>query len=250
MRFSGQDSPAPILHAYLTSPLPAETIEKVHSDFASTADNQVRLAVHDNPEFYGKAAEEIRRDLEALNPVVDDFLLIGEDVSETGAVWYVGEWVTDEEFEAETVRRSDQPLVWRMRVMIKAVPARWIDYSIANSSIQEDIDSTIDAWPWDPNSPVRSYGHDEFPREPEPQLQPQPHSDGWRPPAYVIAEAGEWEEGPGNLMNVDPPQERVYRLKKEVAEQHGLRNDWAIGWRPGAGTNGTEGAMSFAQPYL
>ncbi|KAH7396060.1 hypothetical protein BKA64DRAFT_755022 [Cadophora sp. MPI-SDFR-AT-0126] len=248
MRFSGPDSPAPILHAYLTSPLLAETIEKVHSDFASTADNQVRLAVHDNPEFYGKAAEEIRKDLEARNSVVDDFLLIGDDVLETGAAWYVGEWVTDEEFETGTVRRSsDQPVVWRMRVMIKAVPARWIDYSIANSFIQEDIDSTIDAWPWDPNAPMRAYGENELPREPQ-DTQPQPL--GWRLPAYVIAEAGEWEDGPGNLMNVDPPRERVYRLKKEIAEQHGLRNDWAIGWRSGVWTDGTEGEMMFTQPYL
>ncbi|KAG4430179.1 hypothetical protein IFR05_014338 [Cadophora sp. M221] len=247
MRFSGQDTPAPILHAYLTSPLPAETVGKVQSDFVSTADNQVRLAVHDNPKFYGKAAEEIRRALEALHPAVDDFLLVGDDVSKTDAIWYVGEWVTDEEFESETVIRSDQPVVWRMRVMTKAAPARWIDYSIANSSIQEDIDVTVDAWPWDFNAaPARAYGHDEFPQQPEPQPQP----DSWRPPAYVIAEAGEWEEGPGDLMDVDPPQERVYRLKREVAEQHGLRNDWAIGWKPEAGAGGTEGAMSFAQPYL
>ncbi|KAH7417763.1 hypothetical protein BKA64DRAFT_179158 [Cadophora sp. MPI-SDFR-AT-0126] len=153
----------------------------------------------------------------------------------------------DEEYETESVRRRDQPAVWRMRVMIKAAPARWIDYSIGNSSIQEDIDSTIDAWPWDPSAPIRAYGHDEFLIEPlESQPQSQPQSVGWRPPAHVIAEAGEWKEGPGNLMNVDPPQERVYRLKKEVAEQYGLRNDWAIGWR----TDGAEGAMNFAQPLL
>ncbi|KAF2186617.1 hypothetical protein K469DRAFT_686998 [Zopfia rhizophila CBS 207.26] len=239
MRFFGQDTPTPILQGYLTSPLPANTIEKVQFDFASTADEQVRLAIHDDAEFYGKTAEEIRRALEARNPAVEDFLLVGEDVVETDAVWYVGEWVTDEEFENEMVQRSDQPVVWRMRVMVKAAPSRWIDYSIANSSIQEDIDSTVDTWPCDLNAPARAFGQDEFPRQSEP--------DRWRPPAYVIADPGEWEEGPGNLMDVDPPQERVYRLKKEVAEQYGLRNDWAIGWRPEAGD---DGSMCFAQSYL
>lgn len=91
MRFLGQDIPPPILHAYLTSPLLAEIIAKVQSNFASTADNQVRLAVYDILDFYSKAAEEIRQDLETGNTRVDQFLLIRKDILETGAIWYIGE---------------------------------------------------------------------------------------------------------------------------------------------------------------
>ncbi|KAH7371320.1 hypothetical protein BKA64DRAFT_715481 [Cadophora sp. MPI-SDFR-AT-0126] len=129
--------------------------------------------------------------------------------------------------------------------MVKATASRWIDYSIANSSIQEDIDATVDSMPWDPHGPARPYSQGQYPVGRSATEEPRP----WRAPAYIIAEPGEWEAGPGSLMDVDPPQDRVYRLKDEIAGQHGLRNEWAIGWLPKEG-EAPEGSMCFAQAYL
>lgn len=64
---------------------------------------------------------------------------------------------------------------------------------------------------------------------------------------YVLAEPGEWEEGPGTLLDVDPPQDRVYRLKSDVAKAHNLSNPWAVGDAPAGAPTGT---MSFAQERL
>ncbi|KAH7412381.1 hypothetical protein BKA64DRAFT_658746 [Cadophora sp. MPI-SDFR-AT-0126] len=248
MRFFGQDIPDDVLHGYLTAPLSPETVAAVQSDFASTA-TKLRLAIHDKPEFYNLSAEEIRQALEAQaqDQAVDDFVLIGADVAETSAIWYIGQWVSGEDYEDGIVERRENPIVWRMRTMVKATPSRWTDYSIANSSIQEDIDATVESIPWDPEAPARPFGEDEYPRDGAVDDDQSRVTIPFRAPAYVIAEPGEWEEGPGNLMNVDPPQERVYRLKKEIADQHGLRNEWAIGWHE---RDTPEGSLCFAQSYL
>ncbi|KAM0274898.1 hypothetical protein ACHAQH_007750 [Verticillium albo-atrum] len=256
MRFQGEDEATPILHGYLTSPLPQEAVERIRIDFDATAEEQVRLVIHNTPAFYGKSAEEIRSALDQQaessstgggTPEPDDFVLIGEDVTKTGIAWYVGDWVTQEEFAGDVLRQNGESVVWRIRSMIMAMPSLWTNYSIGNSSIQEDLASVLVDWPWNPNAEQPPYGADDFPYSADQSAEPE---DSWRPPAYVIAEPGEWEEGPGNLMDVDPPQERVYRLRQNVAEQHGLRSEWAIGWKPQERLNAPPGSMCFAQSYM
>lgn len=107
---------------------------------------------------------------------------------------------------------------------------------MANSSLAEDISMVFEGNPYDPHAeyPPLNFNDDDG-------------DDGAQKTVYVLAQPGEWEEGPGTLLDVDPPQDRVYRLKSDVAKAHNLSNPWAIGEAPaGAPT----GSMSFAQEQL
>lgn len=65
-----------------------------------------------------------------------------------------------------------------------------------------------------------------------------------------MAQPGEFEEGPGSNLDIEPLQEKVYRLNEDVARQFGLRSAWAAGWKPRQEDNAPEGSMCFAQNYL
>lgn len=91
------------------------------------------------------------------------------------------------------------------------------------------------------------YPYDPHAEYPPLNFNDDAEDDGAEETVYVLAESGEWEEGPGTLLDVNPPQDRVYRLKSDIAKTHNLSNPWAVGDAPaGAPT----GSMSFAQERL
>ncbi|KAH7390284.1 hypothetical protein BKA64DRAFT_757450 [Cadophora sp. MPI-SDFR-AT-0126] len=241
MRFLSQGSPVPILHAFLVSPLSPQALNKVHLDFQlglykTQGPADVNLVIHDEPRHYGATAEQLRVVLDAEHPDIDEFLLIDQDVEDSGAIWYVDTWKSDDE-EEEVVQHGNERVLWKLRVMTKAVASRWVNYSIGNSSIQEDL-SEVTTFPYDPRAPQTPY-----------TVATTYELPSFIPPAYIVAGPDEFEEGPGSNLDVSPPQDRVFRLKESIARQHGLKNNWAIGWASNPDMAEVQGSMCFAQNY-
>lgn len=101
------------------------------------------------------------------------------------------------------------------------IEARHAGYDIANASISEDLGNC---------------GVD-FPVS-EDYEQPTLHTSGIDPdedkfiaPTWVTVEPGEYEEtrDPEILKTFSPPREKMYRLKPEIARQHGLKPVWTLG---------------------
>lgn len=90
--------------------------------------------------------------------------------------------------------------------------------------------------PYDPHAEYQPFGWND-----------EEDEEGDEETVYVLAEPGEWEDGPGTLLDVDPPQDRVYRLKSDVAKAHNLSNPWAVG---DAEAGASPGSMTFAQVQL
>lgn len=134
MRFTSNQADVPTLHAYLNSSLLPTSIDKIHADFtlgssAGSGTPQVRLSIHDESRFYNATAEEIRIALDSEDAGLDQFLLIEKDVEETGAVWYVEGW-NDESEGTPVVKNGDEAVLWKLRVMTKAVPSRWVSENL------------------------------------------------------------------------------------------------------------------------
>jgi hypothetical protein len=115
-----------------------------------------------------------------------------------------------------------------------------IDYSVGNSSIEEDIDQS----PYDPAAPQTAYG--EGTAGERNVTTPEE--------VYVLASPTECQVGEGHLADIFPLQEKLYRLRPEVAARWGLKNAWTVGWEldedETAGEDVEEGSMVFRQELV
>lgn len=221
---------APTLHAYLLISLAAEQLNRVHDMFEfgalSPFDTMYHLHIHDEPRYYSMTHAEIRL---AQNEKQEEniFMVIDEEFIKQEAAWLVAEMVEEDDIVNEQAVSTDD--VWEILLHIKDIPLTMVNYDIANMDINEDLG----------NSGM------EFPYNPRLHPQPEPYSTGLdigeyrhSQAAYLTAEPGEWEEidyaasgkqvmrlGGGGPSH----PEKMYRLKAEVAEANGIKQEWAWG---------------------
>ncbi|KAG8167374.1 hypothetical protein KVR01_003063 [Diaporthe batatas] len=219
------------LPAYPTYAVPETVLAKACETFDAGTRGNGALDIKDEERFHGRSAEEIREVLDRENPDAGDFVLIDQKTEEKGEVTYVGEWHDESRGGLEVVPGNNKRVLLTLRMKLGALASCWTNYQVANSSLAEDISMVFEGKPYDP--------HTEYP-----PLNWNDEDDDGEETVYVLAEPGEWEEGPGTLLDVDPPQDRVYRLKSDVAKAHNLSNPWAVGDAE------ADGSMTFAQARL
>lgn len=114
------------MRAYVLKQHALETLDRIHHRFAAGAharfNPSIELFIHDEPQFYGKRAEDVRESLDSQD-YTDDFVVVEDDYDLTEAVWYVGSFTQDDEDHGPTVGGR---VLWKMRTVVDDVPMRWV----------------------------------------------------------------------------------------------------------------------------
>ncbi|KAI1757695.1 hypothetical protein F4782DRAFT_139212 [Xylaria castorea] len=136
-----------------------------------------------------------------------------------GAVWYVERSATEDEVGDGEAASTD--VVWRIPVKTDCLALMWVNYDIANMSLQEDLGNLGVEFPVDTNYEVLEVDNCGG-------LDMGGERKGKR--TVVVAEPGEFVESTDEaLRNVyRPVPRRVARLKDGLAETVGLVNEWSI----------------------
>ncbi|PVH78785.1 hypothetical protein DL98DRAFT_655830 [Cadophora sp. DSE1049] len=227
------------LLAYSNYAIPEAVRAKACQTFETGTQGRGALVIKEEERFHGRSAEEIREILDHDNPKTGDFVLIDQNIEGNEVVTYVGGWHDQSGDGLEVVKVEDERILLKLLMKLRALPSCWTNYTVANSSLAEDISMVLEGSPYDPHaeySPLNFNDDDE--------------DAGAEEPVYVVAEPGEWEEGPGTLLDINPPQDRVYRLKSEVAKANNLSNPWVVGSPSENRADAPPGSMTFAQEWL
>ncbi|KAI1742452.1 hypothetical protein F4680DRAFT_32740 [Xylaria scruposa] len=179
------------------------------------------VIAHAPADWAGQTFEYMRRKedeagREAPFVVVDERGAGGRD----SAVWYVEHFATED--EVEDGEAASTSVVWRIPVKTDCLALMWVNYDIANMSLQEDLCNLGVELPVDTNYDV-----------PEVDNCGGLDMEGERKvkKTIVVAEPGEFvessDEALTNVYRPRPPK-RVARLKEGLAETAGLVNEWSI----------------------
>jgi hypothetical protein len=108
--------------------------------------------------------------------------------------------------------------LFKIRMKIEDIVIQYANYSIANTDIREDLD-TIDA----PCPLPENFDQDEVFGTEFDYIE-----DRYLTPTWVVASPEEMDSStdPEDLKNFSPRPSIVYRLKPEIAKQHGLMSGW------------------------
>ncbi|KAH9882721.1 hypothetical protein J1614_000086 [Plenodomus biglobosus] len=223
------------LPAYPNYNMPDEVRARACKVFEAGTQATGILLFEEMPSFYGQSAEEIRDFLDENNPDAGDFVLIGTEIEQDEVVTYVGGWHDPSVDGLELVDAEKDRILLKLQMKLRSLPTCWNNYLIGNSSLAEDISMVLSGDPYDPDA---MYPPLDFEEDEDPSVDDV---------VYVVAEPGEWEQGPGYLLDVDPPQDFVYRLTREVAEANDLESAWAVGWVSESSSDASVKTMSFTQ---
>ncbi|TRX90385.1 hypothetical protein FHL15_008750 [Xylaria flabelliformis] len=232
----------PRLRAYLLPSFPLSELPafKQAFEFGTCAPFNPMLELviaHAPADWAGQSFEYMRRKedeagREAPFVVVDERGAGGRD----GAVWYVEHFATED--EVEDGEAASTSVVWRIPVKTDCLALMWVNYDIANMSLQEDLCNLGVELPVDANYEVLEVDNcGGLDMESERKTKR----------AVVVAEPGEFvertDEAPTNTHRPVPPR-RVGRLKDArsmawdlkvsanvcyagLAETVGLVNEWS-----------------------
>ncbi|KAI6088290.1 hypothetical protein F4821DRAFT_234185 [Hypoxylon rubiginosum] len=213
----------PRFNAYLLSDITDDALAALKRSFelgtCAPFNTRMELVLRLAPtDYLGKPHAYIRiKENEAGRP--DPFVLIDERAIREGAVWYVDRFADQEEVDDEIAVST--AVLWEILVKTECLPITWVNYDIANMSIQEDLDSCGVESPVPENfeqPEVWASGGLDMEREYRSQV------------AWITAEPGEFEESTDEALraNFMPKPDRVARLREGLAEEVGLVNGWTI----------------------
>ncbi|KAI1322463.1 hypothetical protein F5Y16DRAFT_386613 [Xylariaceae sp. FL0255] len=216
----------PRLNAYLTTKLEDSELQSLKRSFelgtCAPFNTRLELVIKHAPEGYiGKPFSYVRRkETEAGRS--GPFVVIDEWSAKQGAVWYIENFATEEEVEDGEAESTN--VVWRIPLKIECLSIAFVNYDIANMSIQEDLDAL----------------GVEFPVSEDYTVEEASDSGGWNvdddrrsQDAYAVALPGEFEESTDMELRKKwlPMPEKVIRLKPGLAEEVGLVNAWSLDQR-------------------
>ncbi|KAI0867066.1 hypothetical protein F4860DRAFT_17190 [Xylaria cubensis] len=177
------------------------------------------VIAHAPADWAGQSFEYMRRKEDEAGredpfAVVDERGAGGRD----GAVWYVEHFATED--EVEEGEAASTSVVWRIPVKTDCLALKWVNYDIANLSVQEDLCNLGVKLPVDTNYEVLEVDNcGGLDMEGERKTKR----------TFVVAEPGEFVENADEALadgyRAAPPG-RVGRLKDGLAETVGLVNEW------------------------
>lgn len=133
------------LKAYLTADLSPNELDSIHLAFelgaCSKFNPMVELFIADVPEYHTMCHEDIRRAEDAAGRT-EAFLIIDSATPADGAVWYIDRFAGSDQVEDGEAESTD--LLWKIRAKTTSVPLMFVNYSITNTSIEEDLRNSDD----------------------------------------------------------------------------------------------------------
>ncbi|KAI2603740.1 hypothetical protein GGR54DRAFT_455991 [Hypoxylon sp. NC1633] len=213
----------PRLTAYLLTPLSDAELQTFKSAFElgtfAPFSTRLELEIRTAPEDYVGQPHAYIRAKESEAGRTGPFVLVDEHVVRDGAVWYVDRFAEQDEVDDGTA--ASTAVLWRILLRTECLPITWVNYDIANMTLQEDLDTCGVEYP-----------------VPEDFAQPQVWDVGgmdmaaerYAQDAWITAEPGEFEDSADEALrkNFIPMPNRVARLKEGLAQEVGLVNRWSI----------------------
>ncbi|KAI1397974.1 hypothetical protein F4819DRAFT_58065 [Hypoxylon fuscum] len=213
----------PRLNAYLLKDLSDDELKAFKKAFeigtCAPFSTKLELVIQKAPEDYLNRPHSYIRIKEDEAGRTGPFVLVDEQVTSKGAVWYVDHFAEQDEVDDGVAEST--AVLWKILLKTECLPITWVNYDIANMSIQEDLD----------NCGVESPTPENF-EQPEVwdidgmDMEQERH----RQDTWITAEPGEFEESTDEELrkNFSPMPDKVARLKEGLAEEVGLVNRWTI----------------------
>lgn len=215
-----------LIHAILTADLTSAQLSTVHERFALGAmmDSPYprhQLYITDKRAWASLSHLEIwhktpRHDDE---PGYFPIIIVDAETPNDNAVWFIDR-IADQ-FDVDQNIAESLNTLFKVRMDLNDIVLSYVNYEIANTDIREAMDAVGVPYP-----------------TPEDFTQGKPYSLDFDPfrsrymcPTWVTAEPDDMEESKDlkDRSNFRPLPEVVYRLKEDVAREHGLKSNWATG---------------------
>lgn len=218
-------SDTPRLNAYVLPSFPIDELAALKRAFelgtCAPFSTMLELVIQHAPADYADATFEDMRKKENEAGRKDAFVIIDARGAggREGVVWYVDQFATQDEVDDGEATSTD--VVWRIPVKTECLALMWVNYDIANMSLQEDLTNLDVDFPVDVGYEVNEVddcgGLD--------MMEQRYGKD-----TLVIAYPGEFEESTdeAHRKNYMPRPDKVARLKEGLAETVGLVNRWTI----------------------
>ncbi|KAJ4854365.1 uncharacterized protein T069G_11344 [Trichoderma breve] len=211
-----------VLTCYLLADISSDELQAFKSAFElgnnARFDPRLHIKIVRPPEDYiGKSHEYIRRKEDEAGRE-EKFLILDDEAVKKNAVWYIS-WFADEE-HIEWKQAESTDVLWKMLIRTDKLSLVYVNYSIGNMSLQEDLD----------NCGVKFPVKAGFEQPKVYDFDMDMQKDQYRQPVWVRAEPGEYEINKGGEVMGDyiAPPNMYARLKDGVAEAVGVINDWTM----------------------
>lgn len=223
MVFIAPSFDTPRLNAYLLTDLSDDELKSFKKTFElgtyAPFNPILELVIKKPPEDYLNQSHAYIRTKETEAGRMDPFVLIDERAVKDGATWYVDRFADEDEVDEEQAESTS--VLWQILVKTECLPITYVNYSIANITIEEDLDGCGVDFPVKENfeqPEICDAGGLDI-------AQDRRTQDAW-----VTAEPGEFEVSTDEELrkNYAPMPDRVGRLKENVAKEAGLQNRWAF----------------------
>jgi hypothetical protein len=223
-----------IITAILVADLTPSQLDTVQEKFGNGANlctphPSEQLFIHDKRSWSTHTHAALKRAMPDTSPL----LIIDAQTPHDDSIWYI-ERFADADEVAEGQAESTNTL-YKIRMKLDAVVIQYQNYSIANLSIDEDMDNAGIPTPipddFEQDEPLES-GFDAF-------------EDRYLSPTWITAKPDEMDTStdPADLENFAPTPSVVYRLKPEVARRREVLCRWMMageedvgGWPKGSET--------------
>lgn len=211
----------PLLTCYLLGNISSDELQAFKSAFElgthAQFDPMLEIKiVHPPEDCIGQSHEYLRKkedDAGRWGP----FLILDEKAVENDAVWYVSYFATDEPIEISEAESTE--VLWKILIKTDKLAMVYVNYSIANISIQENLEACGVKIPAKKGfEQLKVFDYDDMDMKKE----------LYRQPAWVRAEPHEYEfsKGGEKLGNYTASENQYVRLKEGIAEELGLVNYW------------------------
>jgi hypothetical protein len=223
MVFLPPNTDIPRLNAYILPSFPLEELDsfKRTFEFGTCAPfaPMLELVLQHAPEDWAGKTFEYMRSKENEAGRKGPFVVLDERTSgDNGAVWYLESFATEEDVEYGLAESTD--VVWRIPIKTECLALAYVNYEIANMSVQEDLGNLDVEMPVAPGYNVERAddcgGLDM-------------REERYSKTAYAVAYPGEYEESTDEeaRKNFMPVPDKVARFKEGIAEAAGLAgNRW------------------------
>ncbi|RFU79369.1 hypothetical protein TARUN_2824 [Trichoderma arundinaceum] len=210
----------PLLTCYLLSKISSDELQTFKSAFE--LGNHARInpmleikIVHPPEDYLGQTHEYIRRKEDEAGRD-GPFLILDDKAIENNAVWYISYFADDEPIEIRAAEST--AVLWKMLVRTDKLAMVYVNYSIGNSSLQEDLGNCgVDFPVKEGFEQLKVFDYEMDMRKEE-----------YRLPVWIRAEPGEYEVNKGGeeLGDYIAPPNSYARLKDGLGDEIGIVNDW------------------------
>ncbi|KAH7069561.1 hypothetical protein BKA63DRAFT_84924 [Paraphoma chrysanthemicola] len=208
------------LMAILVADLTPTELDEVQNKFGIGANlcnpyPAEELFIHDRREWASHPHANMMRAMSNIDPL----LVIDAQTPQDGGVWYIEGFA--ESVDVESGQAENTNTLFKLRMKLEDVVISYQNYSVANTSIRDDMDQVG----------IPSPIPETFAQKTLFTLGIDFINERYTQPTWVTATPDELQVSTENSLRDKflPRPDKLYRLKQDVAHAHGLKCAWTRG---------------------